>query len=682
MTGSAQEGNESTGVALERTEYLILDCEKVWRSRAAFPEGASWTDVIRLQPPPPALRLRPWPLQWKALAMEGLQIRAIDSEHGIFQMDDMASASDVAALKRHFYEISDSRKDHFHAHLNAPPTQGRPASVNSRCGTRESTVAWAAQGPQVLRRRIQAVTGADTSRFEPMSINRYPPSGFQGDHFDSLEGRPGGENDRLITVLVYLSDTEEGGGGATFFPELNLRVQPRLGSALIFFPSLPDSGGRNSWLRHCSEDTHVSKWSAQQWIRQRPYGFTSQSAAGRATESDPVTTGRRPPRSMSDRVPRRIVQIGAWRCGGATLCGMAERNFEVLPNPGAQNQARRCALEDADGRPLWPGVVGSSSDSSSSLATFTLWPWPLPTDALQERSSGVMETNRSRDMAFVALIRNPLEQAVSHYRHVQALFDGVFSSFTEFVAYGHCLRALPPEIATAAAAKVAAAKADCAASAAPRSPKLRDHLGQFYVAFQDNQQLRWLLGGADAARAVLRAKDLEIAKAKLDRCDMVMLLEELHRRDRHRLAAFLWKDLDDRPPTAGSPAATVLAAAELAALRTTQQWDLELYAYAAEVAARQALATAPPLEHMREAPTPMVTPMVALWHTETTVPSFTFTVAAVALAGVVSVSLLMALTRKRTCKHRACCAGASPGTGSWLRACSKRGAASEELHGE
>ena len=45
--------------------------------------------------------------------------------------------------------------------------------------------------------------------------------------------------------------------------------------------------------------------------------------------------------------------------------------------------------------------------------------------------NGVMETNSSRDIAFVALIRNPLEQAVSHYRHVQALFDGVFSSFTD-----------------------------------------------------------------------------------------------------------------------------------------------------------------------------------------------------------------------------------------------------------
>merc|ERR1719356_966878 len=42
---------------------------------------------------------------------------------------------------------------------------------------------------------------------------------------------------RLGTLLIYLTDAIHGGGGATYFPNLNLRVLPEKGSAIFFRPT-------------------------------------------------------------------------------------------------------------------------------------------------------------------------------------------------------------------------------------------------------------------------------------------------------------------------------------------------------------------------------------------------------------------------------------------------------------
>ena len=64
-------------------------------------------------------------------------------------------------------------------------------------------------------------------------------------HFDAFDlsnedGRRFASNggQRVMTVLVYLNDVQQ--GGATAFPALNLQVQPRRGMALVFFPATVD----------------------------------------------------------------------------------------------------------------------------------------------------------------------------------------------------------------------------------------------------------------------------------------------------------------------------------------------------------------------------------------------------------------------------------------------------------
>jgi prolyl 4-hydroxylase len=45
---------------------------------------------------------------------------------------------------------------------------------------------------------------------------------------------------RVATLLVYLNDMKESGGGATQFKDLPVKVTPKRGTALLFFPAFAD----------------------------------------------------------------------------------------------------------------------------------------------------------------------------------------------------------------------------------------------------------------------------------------------------------------------------------------------------------------------------------------------------------------------------------------------------------
>ena len=82
-------------------------------------------------------------------------------------------------------------------------------------------------------------------------------------------------------MLVYLTDMGENGGGASMFRDLGdsdsgsfLKVQPKKGSALLFFPSaggIPNSPFDIRTLHAgeaVSNDAKADKWIAQLWMRE------------------------------------------------------------------------------------------------------------------------------------------------------------------------------------------------------------------------------------------------------------------------------------------------------------------------------------------------------------------------------------------------------------------------------
>jgi len=138
--------------------------------------------------------------------------------------------------------------------------------------------------------RLLGLEGID--RFEEPQTVRYRRNEKFTWHLDALSpeevNNPSGSGQRIATLLVYLTNVPTGSGGATIFRDLGngaddqpLKVRPKKGSALLFFPSAGGIPGAPFDIRalHCgeavAEDAENDKWIAQLWLRQRRYEPTA-----------------------------------------------------------------------------------------------------------------------------------------------------------------------------------------------------------------------------------------------------------------------------------------------------------------------------------------------------------------------------------------------------------------------
>lgn len=109
--------------------------------------------------------------------------------------------------------------------------------------------------------RIAAATDTKWEQGEPLHILRYEPGQQYRPHLDAL---PGARNQRVLTCLVYLNDTFE--GGETDFRD-GPTVRGRAGDAVIFANALPD-GRPDARTQHAGLPvTKGVKWLASRWIR-------------------------------------------------------------------------------------------------------------------------------------------------------------------------------------------------------------------------------------------------------------------------------------------------------------------------------------------------------------------------------------------------------------------------------
>lgn len=124
-------------------------------------------------------------------------------------------------------------------------------------------------------RKVCALTSKPVDHFELPQVGRYYPSQQYRHHFDAFDlsnedgirfAQNGGQ--RVVTVLVYLNDCLN--GGETDFPVLNLKISPRKGTAVVFFPSTVD-GYLDKRALHAALPAFETKYVSQCWIRQGPY---------------------------------------------------------------------------------------------------------------------------------------------------------------------------------------------------------------------------------------------------------------------------------------------------------------------------------------------------------------------------------------------------------------------------
>lgn len=273
----------------------------------------------------------------------------------------------------------------------------------------------------------------------------------------------------------------------------------------------------------------------------------------------------------------RIFVHHVWKCGGMNLCDMAVRNGELTPHPDFANRYAGCDL--------W-----TVQQLLAVNYSFAQWQFPLP-----------MQVNLVKlpaEIAALTILRNPLNQALSHFKHASSVLPALWSNLSSFIDFGLCFgnanRTLSPQAAVDTCQRFLLRPL-------PWSSLSSDHFG----LFEDNQQLRWIapiwLDSVNTNWPQLNAKYLDAAKTRLKEFDQVLILEELHIRDRFRLAKYGWRDLDDeraanlhsnKPGTSWQPsdAAVYLkkSPAVLKRLCKVQQWDIALYEYAVGIAQRQA----------------------------------------------------------------------------------------------
>lgn len=126
---------------------------------------------------------------------------------------------------------------------------------------------WVRESPAIhaLNRRTAAISGTDVAQGEPLQVLRYRPGQQYKPHFDAV---PGLDNQRVMTVLVYLNDNYQ--GGETEFPKTGLKVKGKRGDALLF-RNVGDDGRADDSAMHAGLPVKSGmKLLYSRWIRARP----------------------------------------------------------------------------------------------------------------------------------------------------------------------------------------------------------------------------------------------------------------------------------------------------------------------------------------------------------------------------------------------------------------------------
>lgn len=149
--------------------------------------------------------------------------------------------------------------------------------VNHEARTSQGTYFTLGQNALVekIEARISEITGIPAINGEGIQILNYVNGGEYKPHFDYFPDNAGGRanmskgGQRIITMIMYLNDVKT--GGATVFPEINLNIYPKKGSAL-YFSYCNSSGDVDPLTLHGGAPViKGEKWIATKWLRQHAY---------------------------------------------------------------------------------------------------------------------------------------------------------------------------------------------------------------------------------------------------------------------------------------------------------------------------------------------------------------------------------------------------------------------------
>ncbi|MCM3586619.1 2OG-Fe(II) oxygenase [Mesobacillus maritimus] len=119
-----------------------------------------------------------------------------------------------------------------------------------------------------IEKRISAIMNIPEEHGESLQILNYKIGQEYKAHYDFFKSTGQGvSNPRISTLVMYLSDVEE--GGETYFPKLGLSVSPQKGMA-VYFEYFYNNETLNNLTLHGGAPVVIGdKWAATQWMRRK-----------------------------------------------------------------------------------------------------------------------------------------------------------------------------------------------------------------------------------------------------------------------------------------------------------------------------------------------------------------------------------------------------------------------------
>ena len=167
--------------------------------------------------------------------------------------------------------------------INCSKDKLQPATVvgldnEQKLTDRTNEFAWlehhANESIHEVSKRLSILVQMPIRNAEMFQVVHYERGTEYKPHFDSFDQstelgkkywEPGGQ--RMITALIYLNDVKD--GGATYFPELNISINPKKGNVLIFHNTISETTNINPRSLHAGMPVSSGeKWAANLWFRE------------------------------------------------------------------------------------------------------------------------------------------------------------------------------------------------------------------------------------------------------------------------------------------------------------------------------------------------------------------------------------------------------------------------------
>ncbi|CAM9431702.1 unnamed protein product [Ascophyllum nodosum] len=213
-------------------------------------------------------------------------IRLLHADPVVFEVEDFFTPQECDTYVKMSTESQSGRRK---GGFKSMELRSVTTSSQSQFQQQRTSTTWFhhyASAPELLA-KASALLGVKDYRLweEPQTV-RYRPGERFNWHLDALPPAETGASkggQRTATVLVYLTNMDVNAGGATAFRDLGpLRVRPKKGKCLVFFPSFGGEAGCPFDLRtlHAGEvvgevagkgKASKAKYIAQLWCHKKPY---------------------------------------------------------------------------------------------------------------------------------------------------------------------------------------------------------------------------------------------------------------------------------------------------------------------------------------------------------------------------------------------------------------------------